>query len=165
MDFNKIEFRDILGNIAPYKEGYDVNFRLGVYVFVFNLKNEILIIKDSKAMGKWEIPGGGLDLNETYEQCGIREVKEETGYDIELISKDLIYFSQKFSYFRTRDTFQNSFYFFLVGKLKSEIRGETNFDLGENIDEYRWVKISDLKKYEVSIFQQKAFEKFIEKYS
>lgn len=34
--------------------------------------------------GKWGLPGGLLDLDETYEEAAIREVREETGLDIRL---------------------------------------------------------------------------------
>jgi ADP-ribose pyrophosphatase YjhB (NUDIX family) len=34
--------------------------------------------------GNWSLPGGTVDIGETLEQCVIREVKEETGLDIEL---------------------------------------------------------------------------------
>ena len=39
--------------------------------------------------GKWCIPGGFTDksINESVEDCCIREVKEETGIDVEIIKK------------------------------------------------------------------------------
>ncbi|MCB9798122.1 RdgB/HAM1 family non-canonical purine NTP pyrophosphatase [Candidatus Nomurabacteria bacterium] len=36
---------------------------------------------------KWEFPGGKLDMDETIEECVIRETREETGYDIEVIAR------------------------------------------------------------------------------
>jgi ADP-ribose pyrophosphatase YjhB (NUDIX family) len=34
--------------------------------------------------GNWSLPGGVMDIGETLGQCVVREVKEETGLDIEL---------------------------------------------------------------------------------
>lgn len=33
---------------------------------------------------KWAMPGGAIEFGESIQQCAIRELKEETGYDIEL---------------------------------------------------------------------------------
>ena len=35
--------------------------------------------------GYWALPGGGLDLGESYAECCIREVREETGLEVEIL--------------------------------------------------------------------------------
>lgn len=40
--------------------------------------NRILLVQSSR--GDFKFPGGGLDENESQEECLIREVREETGY-------------------------------------------------------------------------------------
>ncbi len=56
---------------------------------IVNEKGEVLLQRrhdpGHEADNKWELPGGGLNYGETPEQAVIREVKEETGYDIEVI--------------------------------------------------------------------------------
>ena len=52
-------------------------------VVVFNDKQEILLVLREDAR-VWALPAGGLEPGETFEQAAIREVREETGYNIEL---------------------------------------------------------------------------------
>lgn len=35
--------------------------------------------------GRWALPGGTLEVGETADQCIVREVREETGYEVEVI--------------------------------------------------------------------------------
>lgn len=51
-----------------------------------NKKGEILMVLQGKPNEekKWSVPSGGRDKNETYEECCIREVFEETGYKIKV---------------------------------------------------------------------------------
>ena len=44
-------------------------------------KNELLLNLRSDT-NTWGIPGGGKEINETLEECAIRELKEETNLDI-----------------------------------------------------------------------------------
>jgi 8-oxo-dGTP diphosphatase len=43
--------------------------------------------KQPKAYGLWNFPAGRVDVGDTIEQTAIKEAKEESGYDVELISK------------------------------------------------------------------------------
>lgn len=36
---------------------------------------------------KWSVPSGGLEGDETYEECCVREFEEETGLKVEVVSK------------------------------------------------------------------------------
>ena len=36
---------------------------------------------------RWSVPSGGLEKGETLEECCIREVWEETGYNVEVVNK------------------------------------------------------------------------------
>jgi ADP-ribose pyrophosphatase YjhB (NUDIX family) len=51
--------------------------------------NKILLIKRRTVpfRGYWALPGGRVDPSETVEQTIVREVKEETGLDVAVVSK------------------------------------------------------------------------------
>lgn len=47
--------------------------------------------KQPKAYGLWNLPAGRVDVGDTIEQTAVKEAKEESGYDVELIRKIDIY--------------------------------------------------------------------------
>lgn len=61
------------------------NPRVGLGVLIFNTSNQILLGKRKNAHGasSWAPPGGHLEFGESFEECAIREVLEETGLIIE----------------------------------------------------------------------------------
>ena len=50
---------------------------------IFNEKGEVLLQKRADC-NKWGFPGGAVELGETPEMAAKREVKEETGLDVEV---------------------------------------------------------------------------------
>ena len=54
------------------------------------IQNGKLLVTREEACDYWMLPGGGLEIGETPEECCIREVSEETGYLIEPIEKFLV---------------------------------------------------------------------------
>lgn len=50
---------------------------------IFNEKREVLLQRRGDN-NKWGFPGGAIELGETPQMAAIREVKEETGLDVEV---------------------------------------------------------------------------------
>ncbi len=59
------------------KVGHEPIINTGSSILVFNDKKEILLTLRNDT-NNWGIPSGGKELNETLEECAIRELKEET---------------------------------------------------------------------------------------
>jgi ADP-ribose pyrophosphatase YjhB (NUDIX family) len=53
---------------------------------VFIVKDSKLLLLEHKKIGTWLPPGGHVEDNELPSEAAIREAKEETGFDIELIT-------------------------------------------------------------------------------
>lgn len=58
--------------------------RVGVGTLVYNSYNQILLGERVAGHGKNSFgpPGGHLEFGESFEECAIREIREETGLDI-----------------------------------------------------------------------------------
>lgn len=52
---------------------------------VINKANRVLLVNHKK-LGVWLYPGGHVEINETPDETLVREVKEETGLDVTIIS-------------------------------------------------------------------------------
>ena len=51
---------------------------------IINNGRILMVYHQSAAESYWTLPGGGVSSNETLEQAIMREVKEETGLDVEI---------------------------------------------------------------------------------
>lgn len=66
-------------------EWTEFDTRLAAYaVVVDGAGNILLALWNENDRPLWSMPGGGVHLDETTEQGVIREVKEETGFDVEI---------------------------------------------------------------------------------
>lgn len=104
----------------------------------------MILIEDGKVLlirrarepfkGEWAIPGGRIEDNETAEQCARREMKEETGLDVELVKPTGIYSDPK------RDPRGIIAAAYLVRRIGGEVRA------GDDAGEARWFDLSALPK-------------------
>ncbi len=59
--------------------------RIGCYAVVVDAEQRVLLAHwNEGGRSGWTLPGGGMEPGELPEQTTVREVREETGYDVEL---------------------------------------------------------------------------------
>ena len=63
---------------------------VGAASIIFNQENKILLVKHS--YGKWDLPGGKSEDNESAEQTAIREVDEEVGLNVKINKLTGVYY-------------------------------------------------------------------------
>ncbi len=70
------------------KKGVDY-IGVGVGGAIINKEGKVYITqrgpKAKNERGKWEIPGGGVDFGETFEQAIVREIREECDCEVEVV--------------------------------------------------------------------------------
>jgi ADP-ribose pyrophosphatase YjhB (NUDIX family) len=100
-------------------------------------KNQILLVKRTTRPfeGFWALPGGRNEPNETVEQTIIREVKEETGLDVQIVCKIGEYHEKGIESGFEYDYYPACFWVKLVGgkikKQESEIADIQLFNIGD----------------------------------
>lgn len=64
----------------------DHDTRVGAYAMLVDDNARVLLaLWNEGERPTWTLPGGGVEMDETPEQAAVREVREETGYDVELV--------------------------------------------------------------------------------
>lgn len=116
-----------------------------------NENNEVLICKravGSSMGGLWEFPGGKLEENETYEECVVRECKEELEVEIcpiGIFAKTEYQYPDRYIKF----TFFNA-------KIQSGMPKKNVHD------DIRWVKYGELNSFEFCPADMEIIEKLIQ---
>lgn len=109
------------------------------------LTSAVIVVKDNKFLlgqrnkenckGQWIFPGGGVDFGETVQDAAIREIKEETNLDVEIIKliahKELINVHGNY----------HSVVFFHLAKPKND-----NIIANDDLSDVKYFDIEEIKK-------------------
>ncbi|MDC0933726.1 NUDIX domain-containing protein [Arcobacteraceae bacterium] len=114
------------------------NHTLGVGVVVINEKNELLVIRDR--IGKrYKLPGGYIDNDENISTAAVREVKEETGIDVDFTSIIAL------GHFKPLQFGESNLYLGCTAKANSS---EINIIDDYEIIEARWMVLDEFLNHE-----------------
>ena len=108
--------------------------------------------KNDPGRGKWSIPGGIVELGENTEDTVIREVKEETGLDVE--NPEHIDIVDNI----TKDEKGRIMYHFVIIDYAVTFR-KGELKAASDAEELRWVKLEDVEKYDLT----KTFRSFFQR--
>ena len=90
----------------------------------------------------WALPGGGMELGESIEQGAVREVKEETGLDVEVVGLVGVYTNPQHVMAYADGEVRQQFSLCFTTKL---LGGELQFD--DESTDIAWVAEGDLAGY------------------
>ncbi len=107
--------------------------------WVFNPKGELLMIK---RLGKWDLPKGHIELNESIEACALREVQEETGVVGHSIIKSLG-ITQHFFQRKNQTTIKKTYWYLMI----SDFDGYLTPQIEEEIEVVSWVPKAKIEPY------------------
>ncbi|MFP4402324.1 MAG: NUDIX hydrolase [Candidatus Nanoarchaeia archaeon] len=144
MNTRQVIFKDLDNVEYEFDESQSQIVRVGCYGLVKNENNEYLMIVTNKNKG-WEFPGGGCDFREILSNCVIREVREESGYDVKLVQEQPIYVVENFAYSRRRNEYWKKIDFLYLCERISTTQHNLVLEEGEEILEMRWMSIEEMK--------------------
>ena len=97
-------------------------------------EDKILLTQRKGVPHIWELPGGKVEVNEEPSNAAIREVKEETGYEIEVISKLPFSYSIKV----------NSYLQIILLCFECKLIGGSRLVAEKEVDDVQWFSINEL---------------------
>lgn len=105
---------------------------------VYNKKNEVLFIFRN---GKWDLPKGGIEKNETIEQTSIREVCEETGAKDLVISDKL---QKTYHIFKRNGRYKLKITHWF--EMRTAFEGDLVGQIDEGIEKVAWLDTEQIKE-------------------
>lgn len=140
-----------------------------VAALIFSGDNKLFMgMKDPNGGGVysdcWHIPGGGIDEGENKIQALIREIQEETGFNVSNYEVELVDDTGKgISTRKLKDTgeiaeCEMSFYVYKV-VINEKKAKDIQISLDDDLVKYEWVNLEDLDKYKLTPPSIELFKK------
>ena len=142
-------------DIAPDFTEYDT--RLGGYAVITRDDHVLLALWNEPEPPLWTLPGGGIDLDEDLEAGVVREVFEESGYDVELgavLGVETVVIAPERRFQPSGDRWQKNVRVVYAATVTG---GELTPELNGSTDEARWIPLAELP----SLHRDSMVRKFV----
>ena len=117
---------------------------LGVGAIIVREERVLLVRRANPPLqNEWSIPGGLVETGEMMKEAVVREVREETGLETEIV--ELVEVFERI--LRDQDL-RVQYHFVLIDYLCRVIAGEAK--AASDVSEVRWTKLEDLESLEVA---------------
>jgi nucleoside triphosphatase len=126
-----------------------------VGALVVKPNGDVLIVRSSKWSNKFTVPGGHIELGEPAEDAIKREVKEETGLDVEpvklLLVQQAIYPA---NYYKHE-------HFIFMDYLCETLNSEVKLD-GRELQDYVWIKPHEALSLDLEDYTRRFVVRYLE---
>lgn len=112
------------------------NFHIGVKAVIVN-NNKALVLKDVKRYWGYDLPGGRINENESWEEALKRELNEELGLKVFKIGK-LLHVFERLDYGKKEASLMLIFF-----KVKAEIK---EIKLSNEHSDFKWVAKKEIEE-------------------
>ncbi|MBI2034804.1 MAG: NUDIX hydrolase [Candidatus Levybacteria bacterium] len=116
-----------------------LSFRPAAYGVI--VQDGQVIVVNTRSTGKYSLPGGGVEAEETIEEGLKREIKEEIGIDIDI--GDFIHFNENYFYYDPLNEAVHSYQYFFLCFPKTSLKGDHVIQDLEAFDP-QWMTIDQL---------------------
>jgi ADP-ribose pyrophosphatase YjhB (NUDIX family) len=128
---------------------------VGVGVVIVHSGKIVLVQRGfPPALGKWSFPGGIVELGETVRDAAVRETKEETGLDVELIQD-----TPMDAYdIMTKDAKGNLQFHYVLLQFLTKPR-DGRLKSSSDVTDARWVPFKEVERYDLAESVRDFFKK------
>ncbi len=140
-------FHDCDENEVEY-DGSPLSWRISAYAVI--IKDDQILILKNRSEKLFDVPGGGVEMDESIEQAIQREAMEEAGAKIQIgklvsISEDYFYHREEKAFFKTIQLFYTA-----------TLNGELGKPLDPRTEQVSFIPIEKLSSYPLPTAVQKA---------
>lgn len=137
-----MNFTDSNGVIVPLSASASIEWRVSGYALLRDGEGRYLMVQSGN--GKWHFPGGGIEQTETIADGVVREIREETGYTLDVLSQELFTFREQYFYHSGEKKFYHSLQLFFTATLAADEPDETQMTERDKKRLRAWIQLEEL---------------------